>query len=546
MNNILSLVKLSLIMSFRGQIGKKRKIKKWLLGLALLVWLGPMVFAFSEIIRVMYDVFESFGQGDAIIVIGLLITSMVVFIFGVFYTIGSYYMAKDIPTYLYMPLKPWEITSARFLIVLLYEYITMLIFYLPMVIGFGIAASMGIVYYLFAALILVLLPILPLALASVIIMGIMSFAKKAMNKDRFTMIASILGLGIGIGFNIGFQGLARSADNSEGLQELIVSGRLSIAENIARYFPGLPNASKALTDGNILHLLIFIAICAISFAVFLVVARAIYFRGVIGINQSVSRREFDAQKSNGFKASSPIKTYLAKELKLIFRTPIFFMNLALIDILMPVMIIVSMAVAVGSSEFATIKSLVGGNNVPGGIFVAGAFILFVFISAMNGITSTSISREGKQFPIMQFIPMHYRDQMNAKLLSGMIISMVAMLITLVFLVVFFEISLGISFLMFLSATNAVILTRISGMFIDASNPKLNWDNEQKAVKQNMNLVFNMLIGLGAAGVAVVILIFLTQSMLWNSIIFIAGLAVLNFGLYKLLEYKFPVMLARVE
>ena len=89
MNNILSLVKVSLNMAFRGQVGKKRKIKKWLIGLGLLVWLGPMVYAFSEIIRVMYGVFESFGQGDAIIVLGLLITSMIVFIFGIFYTIGS-------------------------------------------------------------------------------------------------------------------------------------------------------------------------------------------------------------------------------------------------------------------------------------------------------------------------------------------------------------------------------------------------------------------------------------------------------------------------
>ncbi len=545
MNNILSLVKLSLIMAFRGQVGKKRKIKKWLIGLGLLVWLGPMIYAFSEIISIMYDMFESFGQGDAIIVLGLLITSMVVFIFGIFYTIGSYYMSKDIPTYLYMPLKPWEITSARFLIVLLYEYITMLIFYLPMVIGFGIAAGMGVLYYLMALLIFIFLPILPLALASIIIMGIMSFAKKAMNKDRFTMIASILGLVIGVGLNVAFQGLARSADNKDGLQELLMSGQLSIAENIARYFPGLPNAAKALTDGNFLHLLIFIAIAAIAFTLFLVVAKAIYFRGVIGINQSVSRREFDAQKSNGFKSASPVKTYLAKELKLIFRTPIFFMNLALIDIIMPVMLIVSMVVAVGSVDLASVKSMVTG-NVTGGILVTGAFILFVFISAMNGITATAISREGKQLQIMQFIPMHYRDQMNAKLLSGVIISMAGMIVTMVFLVIFFKISLGIALLMFLAGTNAVILTRLTGMFIDAANPKLKWDNEQKAVKQNMNLVFNMLIGLGAAGVAVVLLIFLTQSILWNSVIFIAVLAIVNFGLYKLLENRFPKMLARIE
>ncbi|MDX1358758.1 MAG: hypothetical protein R3232_08005, partial [Clostridia bacterium] len=522
MNNILSLVKVSLSMAFRGQLGKKRKIKKPLIGLLLLVWLGPMVWSFSEIIRVMYRSFEAFGQGDTIIVAGLLITSIVVFIFGIFYTLGSYYMAKDIPTYLYLPLRSWEITSARFIIVLFYEYLTMLIFYLPMVIGYGMAAGMGVGFYLLSALVFLLLPILPLSLASVIIIGIMSFAKKAMNKDRFTMIASILGLGLGIGFNIGFQALARSADNQEGLQELLMTGRISLAENVARYFPGLPNAAKTLTEGNLLHLLIFILIAAASFAVFLMVAKALYFRGVIGINQSVSRRDFDAEKSNGFVAGSPIRTYLRKELKLIFRTPIFFMNLALIDFLMPVMLLVPLFITLGTPEVTKLKDQLM-NNAPGGVMVGGAFILFVFISAMNGITATSISREGKQFSMMKYIPMSYKKQMDAKLLSGMIISMSGLIITLVVLAIFLGISVPVALLMFLAGTNAVILTRLTGLIIDGANPKLNWDNEQRAVKQNMNLVFNMLLGMGAAGIAVIFLVFVSTSLLLASLVFIVAM-----------------------
>ena len=92
MSNIISIVKINLAMTFRGQVGKKRKIKKPLIGLLILIWLGPMVFAFSKIINAMYELFETFGQGDAIIVMGLLVASMVVFIFGIFYTISSYYI----------------------------------------------------------------------------------------------------------------------------------------------------------------------------------------------------------------------------------------------------------------------------------------------------------------------------------------------------------------------------------------------------------------------------------------------------------------------
>jgi len=545
MSNIFSIVKISLMTAVRGQVGKKRKIKSWMIGLLMLIWLGPMVFSFSTIIKVMYELFDSFGQGDALISIGLLVASMVVFMFGIFYTIGSYYMAKDIPTYLYMPVKSWELTSARFMIVLLYEYLTMLIFFLPIIIGYGIAAGMGVLYYIVSLVVFILLPILPLALASIIVMGIMSFAKHAMNKDRFTMIASLVGLGIGIGFNIGFQGLARSADNQEGLQELIMTGRISMAENIARYFPGLNNAAKALIDGNLLHLLIFIVIAAAGFALFMIVAKAIYFRGVIGINQQVSRRDFDTGKSSGFEAGSPIKTYLKKELKLIFRTPIFFMNLAMIDFLMPVMILVPMILTVGADEVVQLKKLVMDSN-PEGLFVTASFILFVFISAMNGITATTISREGKQFQIMKFIPMSYKSQMDAKLLSGLLVSMMGMIITLLFIVIYLGISVPIAILMLLAGTNAVILTRISGFFIDASNPKLKWDNEVRAVKQNMNLLFNMLVGMGAGGIAVVFLIFVSQSLLINALVFILVMFAVNFGLYKLLENRFPKMLARVE
>ena len=147
---------------------------------------------------------------------------------------------------------------------------------------------------------------------------------------------------------------------------------------------------------------------------------------------------------------------------------------------------------------------------------------------------------------MKFIPMSYKAQMDAKLITGMVISMISMLVTLLVLVIYLGISIPVAVLMFIAATNAVILTRITGFIIDAANPKLKWDNEVKAVKQNMNLVFNMLIGMGTAGIAVVFMIFVSQSLLVNALVFIPLMLAINFGLYKLLENRFPKMLARVE
>lgn len=545
MSNVSKLVKIGLFTTFRGSLGKRKKLQKPLFGILILIAFLPLVFSITEIIKVMYSQMEMLGQGDVIIALGLLVASMVVFIFGIFYTIGSYYMAKDIPTYLQLPLKPWEIASARFVIVLLYEYLTMIIFFLPVIIGFGIAAGKGVFYYLLAVPVFLAVPILPLALASVIVIGLMSFAKRAINKDRFTMIASLLGLLIGVGFNIGFQSLVRRIDNGEGFQQMILSGRLSLAETIAKYFPGIINASKALVDNNVLHLILFILIAAASFIVFMLVANALYFRGVLGLSQQVSKRKFDAEKAGGYEARNPVKTYLMKELKLIFRTPIYFMNLVLIDILLPVFMIIPMFLSIGAEQINALKDQLL-SFAPQGVFVAGAFILFTFISAMNGITATSISREGKQLYMMKYLPLSYIEQMNAKILSGMVVSTTGLVLMTIVLSIFLEISIPIVILVLLAGLNAVILTRLTGLLIDASMPKLKWDNEQKAVKQNMNLVFNMLIGMGIAALAVIFLIFVGQSLLLNSLVFIGGMLLLNVGLYKILAKRFPVLIDRIE
>ena len=40
---------------------------------------------------------------------------------------------------------------------------------------------------------------------------------------------------------------------------------------------------------------------------------------------------------------------------------------------------------------------------------------------------------------------------------------------------------------------AVDSNKHEGLMLDIVNPKLNWDSEQKAVKQNMNVMYNALV-----------------------------------------------------
>ncbi|MCB7430558.1 hypothetical protein LI224_19710, partial [Erysipelatoclostridium ramosum] len=54
---------------------------------------------------------------------------------------------------------------------------------------------------------------------------------------------------------------------------------------------------------------------------------------------------------------------------------------------------------------------------------------FLF-SNLNMISSTAISREGSNLSFMKYIPMSLKQQLQAKVVSGILMSVISMLLTL--------------------------------------------------------------------------------------------------------------------
>jgi ABC-2 type transport system permease protein len=128
------------------------------------------------------------------------------------------------------------------------------------------------------------------------------------------------------------------------------------------------------------------------------------------------------------------------------------------------------------------------------VFV-GAAAAGLFLSGMCMVTSTAISREGPLFFVMKYIPVSYRTQLNAKAFVGLVLNIAALLLTAIVIQVFVmapaHIFAGVLALMMPGA----VLLNYLGLFIDLAKPKLNWENEQAAVKQNINVMFVMLAGI---------------------------------------------------
>jgi len=195
-----------------------------------------------------------------------------------------------------------------------------------------------------------------------------------------------------------------------------------------------------------------------------------------------------------------------KELRLLFRSPSALLNCVLGAFIMPIMIIAMMFIQGQGAIFSELQEVI---NFSDSRTLALSFVAMsaigILSASMVTVTSTAISREGQNFFIMKYIPVSYRTQLNAKAFSGIIISFIVLIFYIVAVVIILQPPIYLIIIGTLLALPNLIAINYLGLLIDLAKPKLVWDNEQVAVKQNWNSLIPMfggwalVIGMGIVG-----------------------------------------------
>jgi ABC-2 type transport system permease protein len=313
---------------------------------------------------------------------------------------------------------------------------------------------------------------------------------------------------------------------------MLIQGNDSLTGIFGYMIPSIPFALNAMVHLTVVDLFISIAIAVGFIVIFLVVSDVVYFMTAVGVNETgASRKKLKAKAYTKMTLrSNPLLTYTFKELKLMIRTPIYLLNNISTVILMPVILLGSLLTGVGSQDevIVAIKTIPWNDpNVLAYVLAAGAAI-GLFMSSLNLITVTAISREGSNVYFMKFIPMSYFKQIQAKVYSGLIISFLG----IVFMLVPFGIILGIPllfiFLAFIAALLSGILINYIGIIVDMIRPKLVWEQEAAAVKQNLNAAFTMIPATGL-GVGIFFTIGLFPQPMWFAFTLYLVLFILDIG-----------------
>jgi ABC-2 type transport system permease protein len=554
MNKVLILTKM--MMNNAEPAWRVEKGSGWKTALLLMVIaLGvlPMIASAVMVISELYDGLALIGQQGAILGFGVAMTSFVIFLFGILYVLSVFYYSKDVEHLLPMPLAPGHILGAKFTLALVYEYYTALVFLGPLFMTYGVKSGAGIMYYLLAILVFLLVPVLPLVLAALVVMLFMRFTNVKKYKERFRIIGGLIGIGIVVGFQALFQRQSSGSEiGIEQIQQMLLTQENGLLGFVTQLFPGSNLAALALIDsgtwGSLGYLFAFLLVAITGIAAFLYAGTHLYFSGVMGMSESVAKRKevVDTAFAKLVQKRPAMLAYALKEWRMLWRTPAFLMNCTLSSILIPILMLIPLLSRRDSGEMISFIQTVMQKGSVAGMVIAIAFAAFLIMGAMNSTSVTAISREGQGFFTNKLLPMPYHHILLAKLFPGLVLSAVSMLLLLAEAVWFLQLSPAFIILAIVCGIPGLIFINMVGILVDLQLPKLRWSSEQEAIKQNLNPLFPLVIGLMAGGLVVFASFSLGISMLGTALGIIVLFTLINIFLYRLLVTKGSGWLEQIE
>ena len=490
-----------------GKGKKGSSLKKYLIYVILAICMLPCAGLLGYMGYSGYHMFDGINTG---IIIGFACMAGVFMSFfsGMTMCAGIFFNSGDIEFLLPMPLKAEQIVGAKFTTMYFYTFLTELIFVLPIFTGYGIAGSCGIVYWLMAVLVSVILPITPLVYGSLISMVLIRMFKRVGNKDFLTVISTIFVLIMVIGINVFTQSVG-NAEEAELVNVLMTKGQ-SVLSVMSSVFPNTILAERAVSNENPLLLILFLLSALAFILLFIFISKYIYIKSAVEMSQTKSRSKTlnRREMSRAVRKRSKLTSYVIKELKLALRTPIYFMNCMMLSIIWPVFFLIPVMAgmldnggesAAKEGELSFSQFLSSYPEAAAGLLLIVVFGLTAFAASFCMLSNTAISREGKNVIFMKYIPMSYEKQLFGKVLPGIILTLITgtgyLTIGTAVVCGVYDISVppaAVVMSIIISICACVVYNFIEIAF-DIIKPKLDWQTEQAAVKQNIVAIVPMFI-----------------------------------------------------
>lgn len=477
---------------------KRRKIMIVILSLfGIFGVLLPVAIAVGILVNLMTKTLMAVGCETLGIQLMFHVICLFTVIFGINVIFNEFYFSNDIEFLLPWPLHAYQIAASKFTAAFYNENIMQFILVLACIIGFGTGTKMGILNWLLSIIGIITLPIIPLAYCAILSMIVMGFTRLIKNKDiiqKFS-VSLIFIMVIVLVSSIGF---LQNMDINTYV-ETLATGDQTFFKVMNVVFPNVPLFVKTFSEGSLTAFLGYIAVNIFVVAIMLVLAECLYFKGVIGLTTSDRKSgEKDIDKLlSSCRQHNAAFSYFMKEVKILVRTPVFFTNCIAINFLWPIFIYAMLKIQSYEISLDGLRQLYAARDLRIQlIFLLGIVGVSLLVAAINSLSSNAISREGKHFSFMKYIPVPYFTQWNVKALVGILFPALGIFVYFIPVCILLQIpATHILLYLFLSLLSISFVSHM-GIYIDSIQPKLIWDDEMSALRENYNTFFAMAIAIG--------------------------------------------------
>ncbi len=434
---------------------------------------------------------KTINQTGIFLSLCLILTVSVSLIRSVISSLHLLYFSKDLEYLLPLPISAMKIVLAKFNVIIISSYaLEVFTLAIPFII-YGIYMMQEVTFYIMTAIVFLFLPIIPAILSALISVVLMRFTNMFKNKDIVQYVTVIMSFVIVIAMQFFIM------NNSE-MTEFMFANKLlevdGIAKEISNYVIIVKQAFISLTEfESIEYVKNAIFLIGESITIYLlagVLTAKTYINSATNVTSGKRVRNVKLDIST----RSVAKAYIDKERKMLFRTPVFFLNTVLPIFILPVIIILPFTNIEAVDSFEDLVPLITAisANMENPMGLAIIVCIQIFLYLFNYISVTSISRDGESAFVMKYLPIELNKQCRYKAILGIVLNIIPLLILpLCIKIIFCANTIFILEVMLIGFLLNVFINYF-GVLIDVLNPKLHWTTEYSVVKQNMNMLWDML------------------------------------------------------
>ncbi|NMB02207.1 MAG: hypothetical protein GX971_11945 [Firmicutes bacterium] len=430
----------------------------------------------------------AFGQPHLALMNGSLLVALAGLFFGFFYVLSAFYFSNDLVVLVPLPLRAWEILLAKLGVVLTGQYVLNALILIPLWLRYGLLAQVGIGYIVSALVVFLVLPVLPLVIASLLTVLLMRFVNISRHKDKLTLFGGIALLVVVFGFQFWLQNSLGSGDPEVIMQQLL-SQADGIIKAMGRIFPPSLWAAQAMAYAHAaqgwINLTYLVLSSVVGIGILYLIGNKVFLQGLVagleGSRGSSRKHKVKVEQ----EAKSPLVTLASIERKLFVRDPGFALNGLVGYVLFPVMAFLPI---LGQSMEGNPFEQFNFQGVPPLLVMGGVALFFMVMTAMSMIPSTTFSREGRYLWIIRTLPVSISQIITTRVVAAQVVNTIGCLVGVIPLAYVFgwgvlEVVLGSIYGVLLASALAHLL-----VLLDLRRPMVDWVNPVKAVKSNLNAV----------------------------------------------------------